>query len=138
MSDNKKPANPFIQSYKKTEVNTATPEKLLLLMYEGLLRFMNQSRQAGIDLNQKQKIHFVDRSRKIVAELRRTLNHDVDPEVTANLDKLYNYLNLRLLNSLVDKDSSAIDECLQITNSLYESWKEAVENVKKESQSASR
>ena len=112
--------------YKKTSVATTSRERILLMLYDGAIRFMEQAKIA-IDGGQVQlKGEKISRAHAIVSELNATLNHDVAPELCTNLQSLYIFIfdqhNLANLNN----DKGALDVAIEILDDLRGAWREAV------------
>jgi flagellar protein FliS len=116
--------NPYSQ-YRATAIATANPEKLLLMLYDGLLSSLRQARQA-LDSGEIQAAHrLLIKGQDIVSELNRTLNRDY--EISGSLSRLYDYLYRRLVEANLKKDPAALDEVLELISGLRAAWAEAME-----------
>jgi flagellar protein FliS len=122
---------PYIQ-YQNTQVTTAGPEKILIMLYEGAIRF---SRIALEKLEKKDiagKGINIGKALAIVAELRSTLNHDVGGEISRSLERLYIYLIDELTQANINNSVTSLVNVIKILNILRDTWVEAIEIVKKE------
>ncbi|MEN9841530.1 MAG: flagellar export chaperone FliS [Verrucomicrobiota bacterium] len=123
------PAHPYARAYQSQSILTASPGQLVLLMYDGALRFMNQA-HAAFELPEEtpRRIETINtallRAQAIIAELRANLNHEVGGEVAANLDRLYDYHLRRLFYANMRKDVAALIEVEGLVRVLRESWAE--------------
>ncbi len=124
--------------YKQTSVQSASREKLLLLLYEGAIRFMKQALIAidskdiaGRGLN-------IGRAFDIVNELNNTLNHEAGPEIAKNLEQLYIFITEQLTQSNATGQRKPLEDALKIMETLYVGWVEAIEKIKREELSVNK
>ena len=110
--------------YKEQSVNTATPEELTLMLYNGSLKFINLA-EVFIDDKNIEKINVnILKAQDIVNELNITLN--MDYEVSENLRQLYSFVNERLIEANLRKDKKPLLEAKEIVTELRDTWKEAM------------
>ena len=111
--------------YRRTQVETATPGQLVVLMYEGCIRFAQRGRLAleAQDFDAA-RTNFL-RAQDIVAELMSGLNLEVG-EIAGNLLRLYEYMYQRLVTANVKRDAAAALEVEELVRSLLPAWEEAV------------
>lgn len=110
--------------YKEQSVNTATPEELTLMLYNGCIKFINLAEVFIDDKNiEKSNINII-KAQDIIRELNLTLN--MDYEISTNLRQLYTFVNERLLDANISKDKKALAEAKQIVTELRDTWKEAM------------
>src|SRR5437660_4859242 len=95
------PNSQAAQQYLRTQVLTATPEQLQLMLYDGALRFAEQAKAALRQKNYEESHNLITRVEKIVNELASTLKHDVAPELCGKLAALYNYAYRQLFEANV-------------------------------------
>lgn len=123
--------NPY-QKYKETSVQSASREKLLLLLYEGAIRFM---KQAAIAIDNKDiagRGLNVGRAFDIIIELNNTLNHEAGGEIAKNLEQLYMFVTDQLTKSNVSGDKKPLEDAIRVMETLYEGWIGAIEKVKRD------
>lgn len=111
-----------LASYRQTEVQSRTPLELVTMLYDGALRFLGVARDAieRRDINARREA--LNRALAIIGELQSTLNMEQGGEVAAELDKLYEYANTRLLDAAMKNDVAPIDEVRRIFEILREGW----------------
>ncbi|RKD23703.1 flagellar export chaperone FliS [Caminicella sporogenes] len=110
---------------------TAPPEELTYMLYDGIVKFL---KKAKIYMEQKDFEGINDslkRAQDIITELNITLN--MDYEISKNLRSLYDFMLRRLIDANIKKESSIVDEVLDLAVDLRDTWKEAVKLAKKES-----
>lgn len=118
-----------LNQYKQNTVLTATPEELTLMLYDGGIKFMNIAKYS-IENNDIKKSHeSLIRAQNIIIELKSTLN--MDYEISSNLEKLYNFIIDKLVDANINKKKEPIEEALEILTDLRDTWKIAMQNVKK-------
>lgn len=131
--------NPYAQSakqYQKQQVETASPEELLILMYDGAIRFLNVARKAMEEKNIEKSHNNLIRAQHIITELMASLDMEIGGEVAQNLFRLYDYLHYRLVQANIKKDTAMIDEVLSHLRSLKETWEQAIKIAHQERQLA--
>jgi flagellar secretion chaperone FliS len=118
--------NPW-QSYRKVATQTASPGQLVLMLYEGAIRFCEQA-LAGFE-HRKDPLAFnqtinnnIHRAQAIVTELTAVLNLRKGGEVAQNFRRLYTYLNRRLSEANIRKDREPIEEVISRLRVLRDSW----------------
>ncbi len=125
------------QKYKATSVLSASREKLLLMMYEGAIRFVKKAITA---IEQKQiadKGTNIGRAYDVIMELNNTLDHKVGGEISKNLEQLYMYMTEQLTKANISNSVENLKNVLKILETLYDGWKTAVEQLKKQEQAKS-
>ena len=111
-----------VNSYKQTEVQSRTPLELVTMLYDGALRNMTQAREAIEQHDIATRREALNKALAIVAELQSTLNMELGGEVAAELDRLYEYSSLRLLDAAMKNDPQPIDEVRRIFEILRDGW----------------
>ncbi|MCC9622219.1 flagellar export chaperone FliS [Thalassospira sp. MA62] len=120
-------ANPYA-AYQNNAVTTANPQELTLMLYDGALKFMRLAKLAIDQGNPDLKNTNIQKTQDIFQELRLTLNKDI--AISANLDSLYDYMWRRLVDANVKNDTTILDEVLDFTTELRDTWKEAMKLAK--------
>lgn len=121
--------NPY-QNYKKQEVEGATKGKIVVLLFEGTIKFLRIAMKA-IDENNIQDAHNnIIKAENILYELMSTLNMDAG-EIASNLMKLYDFMIWQLVEANKDKDKAKIQSVIDLLIPLCDAWKEVVnkENI---------
>lgn len=119
------------QKYKNQSVQTASREKILLMLYEGAIRFVKLSMQAIDNKNIAERGINIGKTLDIVFELNNTLDHKVGGEIAKNLEQLYMYLTDELTKANITGKKEHLQNVLKILETLYSGWQKAVEELKK-------
>jgi len=122
------PSNPW-QRYRQVATQTATPSQLVLMLYDGAIRFLEQAR-AGFALEDplefNQTIHNnVTRAQDILTELNSSLDKEQGGEFAERMSGLYNYLDRRLHESNMAKTEAGLVEAISRITVLRDAWSEA-------------
>jgi flagellar protein FliS len=111
-------------AYKEVHVNSRSPLELVVMLYDGALGALAQTRDAvgAQDLHAKRDA--LSKVMAIIAELQGTLNMEAGGEVAYQLDAIYTYVLGRLVDGNVNGDSSAFDEVVRLLTPLRDAWAE--------------
>lgn len=119
------------QKYKTTSIQSASREKLLLMMYEGAIKFTKLAIQAAEEKRIADRGINIGRAYDIVMELNNTLDHKVGGEISKNLEQLYMFITDQYTKANISGDPQPLKESLKLLETLYDGWAKAVETLKK-------
>lgn len=105
--------------YRQTAIQTAPPEQLVVMLYDGAIRFLEQVKsglQEGRDISEP-----MGRVQDIIVELAASLNRGAG-EVAENLARLYDFWIQWLLQAQIRRDPAKVDEVLGMVRELREAW----------------
>ena len=118
-------AHPY-QNYQTAEVQTADQRRLIIMLYDGAIRFLKKA-DAKIEAKDFEGAHnYLVRSREIVAELLASLRPEIAGQVGTNLKRLYVYVFNRIVEANLLKDQAILAEVIGILTTLRQGW----ENIK--------
>jgi len=117
--------------YQQNSVNTASKEKLMLMLFEGLVKFIRQAIAAIEEKDISRTNTNLIKAQNIVSEFRCTLNFEAGGEISKSLDLLYDYMYRRLIEANTKKDAQIAKEVLDFAEELQETFKEAYNLSKK-------
>ena len=109
-------------AYRRTAVQSSSPLGLVVMLYDGAIKFVLEAREAIARNDVRARTTAVSRALAIVAELQNTLNLKEGGEVGLELDRLYSYLNTRLLDITAKADDEAAKEVHKLLSTLREGW----------------
>lgn len=124
-------SNPYAQ-YQSNQVNMASPERLLLMAYDGAIRFARIGLEKMREGIAEEKSFSFSRAQSIIAELLAALNPEHDAELASNLARLYEYMFNRLLEANIGDDERAATEVISMLVDLREAWALAAESARGE------
>ncbi len=114
-----------IDAYRRTEAQSASPMQLVIMLYDGALRFLSEAKAAQAIGDMPRRAHALRRVAAIIAECHSTLDLEQGGTVAAELDRLYSYISTRLIDITVKKDATAIDEIHKLLTPVRNAWAEA-------------
>lgn len=120
--------NPYAK-YKEQSVNTATPEELTLMLYNGCIKFINIAELAMEDKDISKANENIQKAQAIINELNITLNMDI--EISENLRTLYDFVNSRLVDANISKDRKPLEDAKGIVTDMRDTWKQAMALARK-------
>ncbi|GAB1352965.1 flagellar export chaperone FliS [Erysipelotrichia bacterium] len=122
-------SNPYTQNtaYRKTQIETASPETLILMLYDGALRFMGQAEIAFEEKNLEQISNLLLRVQAIFAELMTALDKEKGGEIAVNLERLYVFFLEKLGEANVKKDVKPMLEIKPLVQNLRNTWEQAMQ-----------
>ncbi len=110
--------------YSNNKVLTASPAELVLMLYDGAIKFCNIALVA-IDAKDIPKAHTnIVKAQKIIDHLRITL--DMSYPVAQDFDNIYAYVAKRLVEANVSKDKEILEEVCTHLRSVRDTWKEVM------------
>ena len=119
--------NPY-QAYRNNAVLTATKEELTLMLYDGALKFCNQSIKAIEDKNFEAAHGLNMRVQEIIQEFQISL--DSQYEISEGLGVMYDYILHRTIEGNIQKDKEIMEEVRGLLKELRDTWKEAMQVAK--------
>ncbi|MBF0447585.1 MAG: flagellar export chaperone FliS [Magnetococcales bacterium] len=122
-----------LRKYRTSQANTASREDLLILLYEGAIRFLERSIKEMEENRLGEHKMYLRRGLAIVAELQSTLDFEKGGELSMQLFDLYGFMLERLTQANMKKDMEQIRLVIRNLETLLEGWRDAVRQVKEES-----
>ena len=112
--------------YQDMKVQTASPAQIMIMLYDGAIRFSLQAKKKIEEKDFEGKGVFISKTQAIIDELMNSLDFTIAPDLCTNLQKLYIYINERLTHANIQLDPEAMDEVIQLLNTLRDGWKQAL------------
>ena len=111
-------------AYQRVDAQSRSPLELVVMLYDGAIRFLNEAREAHERNDQWARATAVSKALAIVGELRSTLNLEEGSSLplAIELDRLYDYMTGRLLEVATKRDLSAVDEVQRLLVTVREGW----------------
>ena len=121
------------RSYRQHATLTAPPGRIVLMLYDGALAFLDRSR-SGFTLKDPAQFNMTVsnnllRAQDMIRELRQSLDTEKGGELAATLNRLYEYFDRRLQESNLKKDLTAIDEVSRHLTILRDAWDAMIEGL---------
>ncbi len=113
-------------TYAKNNVEIESPQKLIKMLYEGILRFNTQAKRAIKDDDIERRAYWINRSISIFVELINNLDMK-QGQVAEYLNALYQHQLSLLAKANLEKSEIYLDEVNSVTRGLLEAWKEVTD-----------
>jgi len=121
------PYNKYIKQYQTNNITTATPEKLMIMLFDGAMQFLQKAKTAIEEKNLQERSSNIEAARKIIRELMRTIDLENGNDVSKQLFKLYNRMAMNLIKANVSRNSELIDEVLTDLSNIRWGFQKAIE-----------
>jgi len=112
-----------IAAYQNAAVTTQSKGRLIVLLYDGAIKFMKLAIQELEAHNYEAKGRYIARAQNIINELNAVLDMDAGGEIATNLRQLYCFMNNRLSEANAKRDPQMIREVITLMEELNQSWK---------------
>ncbi|MCL2791012.1 MAG: flagellar export chaperone FliS [Desulfobulbus sp.] len=126
----------YTDQYLTTTVNSASPEQLMLMLYDGAIRFISLGMQAIENGVLDKRAYYINKASAILTEFSATLDRSQDAQLAENLDALYSYMLRRMLQANLKNDSAPLLEVRHLLSDLRATWAQAIELTKQEMRAA--
>jgi flagellar protein FliS len=117
--------------YQQMEVTTANNLQLVVLLYEGAIRFLTEAKDLIEKRDLAGKAQAINRTFAILGELQSTLELEGGGEIAASLDRLYIYMMDRLLEASRCLNVDPLDEVIKLLRLLNSAWIEIAQETDK-------
>lgn len=121
------PYNKYIKQYQTNNITTATPEKLMILLFDGAIQFLMKAKTAINENNYQERAINIDGARKIIRELMRTIDLENGNDVSKQLFKLYNRMAMNLIKANVQRNTEKVDEVIEDLKNIRWGFQKAIE-----------
>ncbi|GAB4279312.1 MAG: flagellar export chaperone FliS [Opitutales bacterium] len=116
------------RSYKNSAIETASPEKLILMLFDGALRFMHSADEGFQEEDCIRRNELINnnilRAQKIISELQASLNMKIGGEFADTMYRLYDFVNEQLMQANLKKLQEPLRDSQRIISELRGAWAE--------------
>ena len=124
-------SNPY-QRYKQTAILSASKEQVMLMLYEGAIRFTKTAILAAKENNISERGKNILKAYDIILEFQASLNHNVAGDLPKQLDQLYNYMLDQYSKANMTGNIEALESCVKVLENLYDGWNQVINKTKNE------
>ena len=115
------------QNYLQAEVQTATPQKLQLLLIEAAIKNIHRTKKAWEEEKFEAGFESLSLAQDIVAEILSSVDKDGNPELAGKIASIYVFIFRRLSEGGMAHDPEKLDDALRVLNSERETWRQVCE-----------
>lgn len=118
------------QQYQRTQVETANPGKLVIMLYQGGIKFLKLAKKSMEDNDLEGVNNYLIRTQDIINELMVTLDLENGGEIAENLYRLYEFMNYQLIQANIKKEGEPIVQVEELLVELLDAWEQIVNGTK--------
>ncbi len=111
-----------MDTYKKSQVETANPIDLIIILYDRAIILLDKAINEIIEEKYEEKNTSLTKATDIVFELLTTLDNDKGGEIATSLSRLYNFVIREITNASTSLNTKKLDNAKKILSELRESW----------------
>jgi len=119
----------YYNQYLENQVNNASPEELLVMLYNGAIRFISEAEHAMEARQIGRQGMLIGKVINIINELSATLDHEIGGEIAADLEALYDFMSRELLLANVNDDLGRLIQVRKLLSGLRDTWVKAIEQI---------
>jgi len=116
-------SNPYAQ-YRQNSVETASPTRLIVMLYDGAVRFLSQGLAAMQAGQHVQQSILIGKAQAIIAHLHDTLDTEIGSAFAQSLAKIYTALLATLTQANIEDSPKPVENAIEILRELRETWAE--------------
>lgn len=111
------------ETYQQTAVSTQSKGRLIVMLYDGAIRFLKLA-IIGIEVkNYAEKGMYINKALDIITELNAVLDMDAGGELAMNMRRLYAFMTRHLSQANIDCDKQKINEVVNLLEELNKGWR---------------
>ncbi len=118
-----------ISRYKAVQVTTSSPGHILVMLFDGIFRFMDEAKEALAAGDRARYGQRISKAHAILEHLAATLDHAVSPDLCANLEALYLFCMGHLADANSHRDLAKLEAVARILEPLRDAWRTAAQQV---------
>jgi flagellar protein FliS len=122
-----------LNRYKNVQVKTSSPGEILVMLYDGLFRFLTEARTSMESGDRTHAAERISRCHQIFALLLSGLRSDQAPELCANLEALYGFSMRHIVQANIHQKPENLTEVMRVLTPLREAWTTVVRGAKVDS-----
>ncbi|MBN1804216.1 MAG: flagellar export chaperone FliS [Sedimentisphaerales bacterium] len=112
-----------IATYQENTINTQSKGRLIVMLYDGAIRFMKLAIIEMENKNYEAKGRYINRALDIINELNVVLDMDAGGEIAHNLRQLYIFMSRHLSQANIKCDTQLVRDVIKLMATLNEGWK---------------
>lgn len=116
------------KNYTSVQISTVDRGRLLLMMYDGGLKFLNHAKEGLIAKDIPKFARFLSKAQAIIAELMHTLDFDKGGQIATDLDRLYDFMLYYLTEANLQKDPEKVQRVINLMETIANAYREIIED----------
>jgi len=131
----KKNAINQLNNYRKIQINTASPAQRVVIVYDGIIRKLNEAINAFDNDQTPNRFETINNSlqfaRQIIFELQLALDMEKGGEIAISLNNLYLFWLNQLSEANVKKEKKPVIDILELVTDMRNTWEKAAQEARK-------
>lgn len=119
-------------AYLRTQVMSASPAELRMMLLDGAVKFARQGRQGLAEKNHELVYTGFSQARAIVTELMTSIRHEIDPDLCEKVRSLYAYIFQELVGASLESDLGRADKVIELLEFEAQTWRLLMDKIKPE------
>ncbi len=119
--------NDIYSVYKKNDISTSSPLKMVLMLYDGAITFLKKAVEFAEQGDIKNKNIYANKARDIIVEFNNSLNIQQGGEIAVKLRSLYFFMDRHLMISNWNNDIQGLNDVIDLMSNLREGWRDVYE-----------
>lgn len=115
--------NHAAQTYRQSSVENAPPIKIVRMLFEGALRFIDRAAACDPATQRREFAQWIGRADAILSELRIALEREPSPELAGGLEQVYEFAQWELAQALARGDIQPLASARKVLATLLEGWR---------------
>ncbi len=116
-------------SYIETEVMTASPQKLQLMMIEAALRYAKRAKLHWEADEEEEACEVLIRAQRVMGELMGGLNREASPQLVGKIASIYVFVFRNLMEAALQRDVEKIDGAIKVLEAEQETWRQVCQKL---------
>ena len=112
------------REYLETSISTEQRGKLIVMLYEGAIKFLKIAKQRLQEGDYALKGVYIGKAQDIISELNNALDMQAGNQIASDLRALYNFIYRHLNEANIERDPAKIDDCIRILGELHQVWEQ--------------
>ena len=117
------------QTYEENSISTQDKGKLVVMLYEGAIKYLQVARRELEDGDYASKGTYIGKAQDIISELNSSLDMEVGGDLARDLRSLYNFIYGHLSAANIERDVDKIDDCIRLLRQLHGAWEKAAQQT---------
>ncbi len=117
------------QSYLVTEVMTAAPQKLQLMLIDAAIRSAEKARRLWREQKDEEACEALIHAQEIVGQMLGSLNHEPAPDLVRKVAAVYLFVFRSLMEANFHRDEHKLDDALKVLRTERETWRQVCEKL---------
>ena len=110
------------QAYIQAQVTTVNQGDLLIMLFDGCIKFMKQAKERMAERDYAKKGILISKALDVIAELQGSLNAQKGGELAENLKRIYMVCSTRLLMANLKMDQNLLDEVIKTISGIRDAF----------------